>query len=254
MTRTRQAAAPARPLPDLSVETSLLDGPGLVVGMDEVGRGALAGPVSVGVVAVRIPDDGTHPAVQDSKALAPARRSALVGEIRAWAAGAAVGHASPQEIDRHGLSAALGLAGRRAWHAVLDQLSPLASGVPVMLLDGRDDWLTRTPDEVCQGLCPGPDRVHLQVKADARCASVAAASILAKVERDAIMVELDRGFPDYGWAGNKGYGAAGHRAALVERGVTEHHRRSWRLLPEPAVEQGELFGGLEGVQGAQWTA
>lgn len=241
-----------RTLPDLSIESSLVQGSGLVAGMDEVGRGALAGPVTVGVVAVRIPDDGTHPAVQDSKALAPARRAALEGEIRAWAAGAAVGHAAPAEIDRYGLSTALGLAGRRAWHALIAQLD---AAVPVLLLDGRDDWLTRTPDEVCTGLCPRPDRIHLKVKADALCASVAAASILAKVERDQIMVELDAAFPDYGWAGNKGYGAEGHRRALVERGITEHHRRSWRLLPEPVVQQDELFGDLLGGQdGAQWRA
>ena len=241
-----------RTLPDLSIESSLVQGSGLVAGMDEVGRGALAGPVTVGVVAVRIPDDGTHPAVQDSKALAPARRAALVGEIGAWAAGAAVGHAAPAEIDRYGLSTALGLAGRRAWHALIAQLD---GAVPVLLLDGRDDWLTRTPDEVCTGLCPRPDRIHLKVKADALCASVAAASILAKVERDQIMVELDAAFPDYGWVGNKGYGAEGHRRALVERGITEHHRRSWRLLPEHVVQQDELFGDLLGGQdGAQWRA
>ena len=241
-----------RTLPDLSIESSLVQGSGLVAGMDEVGRGALAGPVTVGVVAVRIPDDGTHPAVQDSKALAPARRAALVGEIGAWAAGAAVGHAAPAEIDRYGLSTALGLAGRRAWHALIAQLD---AAVPVLLLDGRDDWLTRTPDEVCTELCPRPDRIHLKVKADALCASVAAASILAKVERDQIMVELDAAFPDYGWAGNKGYGAEGHRRALVERGITEHHRRSWRLLPEPVGQQDELFGDLLGGQdGAQWRA
>ena len=241
-----------RTLPDLSIESSLVQGSGLVAGMDEVGRGALAGPVTVGVVAVRIPDDGTHPAVQDSKALTPARRAALVGEIGAWAAGAAVGHAAPAEIDRYGLSTALGLAGRRAWHALIAQLD---AAVPVLLLDGRDDWLTRTPDEVCTGLCPRPDRIHLKVKADALCASVAAASILAKVERDQIMVELDAAFPDYGWVGNKGYGAEGHRRALVERGITEHHRRSWRLLPEPVVQQDELFGDLLGGQdGAQWRA
>lgn len=247
---TRAGSVSAAPLlPDLSVESALVGGSGLVAGMDEVGRGAFAGPVTVGVTAVQISDDGTHPPVQDSKVLAPARRAALVGEIRAWAAGAAVGHASPAEIDRYGLSSALGLAGRRAWHALLAQLG---GAVPVMLLDGRDDWLTRTPDEICPGLCSRPDRIHLQVKADALCASVAAASILAKVERDQIMVELDAEFPDYGWAGNKGYGAEGHRRALVERGLTEHHRRSWRLLPEPAVQQDELFAGLVGQDGAQW--
>lgn len=270
-------------LPTLDLERSLVDGSGLVAGMDEVGRGALAGPVSVGVVVVRLgPDDaataaGTdvagqepvpaHPAVRDSKALSPARREALVAQIRDWAAAAAVGHASPAEIDELGLSVALGVAGRRAWSQVVQSLG---GRQPALVLDGRDDWLSRVPARWCAGLAEPPSRVVMQVKADAGCVSVAAASILAKVERDRLMGELDERFPGYGWAGNKGYGSAGHRRALVEQGITVHHRRSWRLLPEDeggagaratgggagggAVGMGAVQEELFGAGGAEWTA
>lgn len=259
MSPRRTAAGSPPALPDLSVESTLVNGSGLVAGMDEVGRGALAGPVTVGVAVIRIPDDGPQPPVRDSKALSATRRITMVSQIHEWTAAGAVGHASASEIDRHGLSSALGLAGRRAWHSAVTQLD---GQIPALLLDGRDNWLSRTPPELCAGLSPVPEAVHLQVKADALCASVAAASILAKVERDAIMVELDHDFPSYGWAGNKGYGSVLHRTALVEQGISEQHRRSWRLLPEPAAEQPSLFGepsiaattDSEGHKGAQWTA
>lgn len=116
----------------------------LVAGMDEVGRGALAGPVVVGVCAVWLPAAGQIPAVRDSKALTDRRRRALVPQIEDWAAGVALGEASPAEIDAHGVSAALGLAGRRAWAA----LCAAVGQEPVALvLDGRDDWLSRSdPD------------------------------------------------------------------------------------------------------------
>ncbi|QCU78335.1 ribonuclease HII [Citricoccus sp. SGAir0253] len=275
--RTRRSAArrtPA-PLPGLDLEASLVagrpQGGALVAGMDEVGRGALAGPVSVGVVVVRLPDAGPVPAVRDSKALSPARREALVPEVLAWGAAAAVGHAAPGEIDRYGISGALALAGRRAWHEVV---TALGAQPDALVLDGRDDWLPRAPRPECAGLAAGPGRVHLQVKADARCATVAAASILAKVERDALMTRLAAEHPAYGWDGNKGYGAAAHRRALVERGPSPHHRLSWRLLPGaeapgtaapadpgrgtarmPVPGQSALsWDGATGELGAEWTA
>lgn len=248
-------------MPGLDVESSLVAtrltgdaAPGaLVAGMDEVGRGALAGPVSVGVVVVRLPDAGPVPGVRDSKVLSPARREALVPQVLAWAAAAAVGHAEPAEIDRYGITAALALAGRRAWHRVVQDL-----GTPpdVVLLDGRDDFLPRAPLDACRALSAGPGRVHLQVKADATCATVAAASILAKVERDGLMTRLAREHPVYGWEGNKGYAAAGHRQALIERGPSPHHRLSWRLVPEPvAAEQPVLSWDVPGEgTGGEWTA
>jgi ribonuclease HII len=262
-TRTGRPATRRRTvlMPGLDVECSLVatqlsggTGAGaLVAGMDEVGRGALAGPVSVGVVVVRLPDAGPVPPVRDSKALSPARREALVPPVLAWGAAAAVGHAEPAEIDRYGISAALALAGRRAWHRVVQDLGAQPD---VLLLDGRDDFLPRAPREACDALSAGPGRVHLQVKADATCATVAAASILAKVERDGLMTRLAGEHPAYGWEGNKGYGAANHRQALVEHGPSPHHRLSWRLLPEPAAAGQPILSWDDAGEGAgaEWTA
>lgn len=248
---TPAAARPAPVLPDLTLEHSLAGThrarvgagpePLLVAGMDEVGRGALAGPVSVGVVVVRMPDDGPHPAVRDSKALSAKRRTALVPEILAWGAAAAVGHAEPGEIDRYGITAALALAGRRAWHRVAGDLGRTPD---LLLLDGRDNWLPKAPAPLCGALAPGPGAVHLQVKADATCASVAAASILAKVERDGLMTGLAEAFPAYGWEGNKGYGASAHRQAISAQGPSPYHRMSWNLG----------LGAVPGGEQAEWTA
>ncbi len=230
--------------------TGALEGPVLVAGMDEVGRGALAGPVSVGVVVVSVPDAGPHPAVRDSKALSATRRTALVPEILAWGAAAAVGHAEPAEIDRYGITSALALAGRRAWHRVSADLGRIPD---VLLLDGRDNWLPRAPAPLCTALSPGPGTVHLRVKADATSAAVAAASILAKVERDGLMTGLAEAFPAYGWEGNKGYGAAVHRAAILERGPSPYHRMSWNLglaTATAGVAVGTTGGaGMAGVAG-----
>jgi ribonuclease HII len=261
--RPARQGARRRPaaMPGLDVESSLvadqLSGGtaagALVAGMDEVGRGALAGPVSVGVVVVRLPDAGPIPEVRDSKVLSSARREALVPQVLAWGAAAAVGHAGPAEIDRYGISAALALAGRRAWHRVVQDLG---TAPEVLLLDGRDDFLPRAPLEACDALSAGPGRVHLRVKADATCATVAAASILAKVERDGLMTRLAEQHPAYGWEGNKGYGAASHRKALVELGPSPHHRLSWRLVPEPAAPEQPLLSWEDAGEGtgAEWTA
>lgn len=232
--------------PSLDLERSLLrtgddDGPRRIAGMDEVGRGALAGPVAVGVTVVDASTPPAPAAVRDSKLLRPAVREALVPQIDSWAVAGAVGWASAAEIDAVGIVGALRLAGRRA----LAQL-PTGTAPDLVLLDGSHDWLsTPAPDLLSQlattaqgsPLSSLPEEadpewrlpVRTVVKGDMTCASIAAASVLAKVERDARMVELHEQFPAYGWAGNKGYGAAVHRTALRERGATDHHRRSWNL-------------------------
>ncbi|MEE1620686.1 ribonuclease HII [Zafaria sp. J156] len=218
--------------PTLDVERSLATG-GLryVAGCDEVGRGALAGPVSVGIVVV---DPWTSPVlegVRDSKRLRPAAREELVPAIRAWAAAYGVGHASAAEIDELGLVPALGLAGRRA-------LSAARVRPDVVLLDGNLDWLAGggQGDLFDDGARAGDvPPVALRVKADLQCLSVAAASVLAKVERDGLMDGYDAGEPAFGWARNKGYGTAAHRAAILAGGPSRYHRRSWRLgLPDQA--------------------
>jgi ribonuclease HII len=215
--------------PSLRVERALQRaGHRLLAGMDEVGRGALAGPVSVGVVVI---DDGCRSApvgVKDSKLLSHQMRERMVPKIQRWATAYAVGHASPGEIDRHGIMVALRLAGTRA-------LAALPVIPDLVILDGNYDWLTDPGRVGLLGLVEGSAGdapcvpVRTMVKADLFCSSVAAASVLAKVERDAMMVALAAEVPDYAWELNKGYSAPEHFAALQAHGPSVHHRRSWRL-------------------------
>ncbi|WP_432536843.1 ribonuclease HII [Kineococcus arenarius] len=224
------------PAPTLHLERSLLRaGHHLVAGVDEVGRGALAGPVSVGVLVVGPGTAGAPAGLRDSKLLTPAAREALVPALRGWAVAWAVGHAEPAEVDALGTTAALRLAGRRA-------LALLPEPPSVVVLDGSHDWLSDPPAGALPGLaedeppCAAPP-VTTRVKADTTCAAVAGASVLAKTERDAIMVRRHAEHPHYDWAANKGYGAPGHLAAIAAHGRCPQHRLSWRLpaaaLPAP---------------------
>ena len=235
--------SPARIRPDRLVETALLDTYELVGGMDEVGRGSLAGPVSVGLAVVsRGTADAFPEGLADSKQLTPHRRKALVEPCRDWVLDSAVAHASPAEIDALGILGALRLAGRRA----LAQVASRGHAPGVVILDGSADWLTEPETDLLSGLgspaaepvtegllsggvLAGPvtPPVRSEVKGDARCAVVAAASVLAKVERDALMTALPD--PGYGWAGNKGYASAAHVDGLARLGASDQHRRSWRL-------------------------
>jgi len=230
---TRTAVPPV--FADLAVESTLLaSGTARLAGMDEVGRGALAGPVSVGVCVV---DRVTGPCpvgLTDSKVLTARARTEYLPLIDEWAVATAVGSASAAEIDTMGIIRALRLAGQRALVAV----SEISGPVDVVLLDGSHDWLTEPePDlltmlegeEVAAPAGYLPPTVHTRVKADLSCASVAAASVVAKCERDAAMVQLAKEHPHYGWIGNKGYGSAQHVAALSEHGPSPFHRVSWRL-------------------------
>lgn len=204
--------------PDLDVERSLLaNGARFVIGCDEVGRGALAGPVGVGFVAIDAAVTPIPAGLRDSKMLSQPKRELLAPLAAAWAQYSAVGLASAQEIDELGIIACLGLAGKRA----LAELH--ASGVDitasVVLLDGSDDWLNKA--------LKTPLTVITRIKADRDCASVAAASVIAKVHRDRLMIEADAVSPGYGWAGNKGYGSAEHMNAIGRLGASELHRKSW---------------------------
>ncbi len=235
------------PAPSLRIERRMLRG-GLasLACSDEVGRGALCGPVTVGMVLVTETTRSAPTGVRDSKLLTPEARRRLVPKIQRWAPSYAVGHASPAEIDEFGIIAALRLAGHRA-------LAQLAGEPDTVLLDGNHDYLT-TPD---QGPLFGPpavlDRIPpvvTMIKADLRCAAVAAASILAKTARDDIMTGLASQHPEYGWADNKGYAAPEHIAALSEFGPTPHHRVSWRLpgigsCLTPGEEEALMLAGLE---------
>lgn len=202
----------------------------LLAGVDEVGRGALAGPVSVGIAVVDLSRQELLADVRDSKLLKESDRERLEPLVRSWSVASAVGHASAAEIDALGIIGALRTAGTRAW------LQVLAAGVTpdVVLLDGSHNWLSPQAqaslfdDPVPGPACEAP--VHTLVKADMQCLSVAAASVLAKVERDRIMRSLHSEFPAYGWNENKGYGTALHKEALRLSGPTPYHRVSWQIL------------------------
>ncbi|GAA3547224.1 ribonuclease HII [Aeromicrobium flavum] len=212
--------------PSLRVERRLLrEGRTALACSDEVGRGALSGPVTIGMVVVTEQTRTAPQGVRDSKLLTPQAREALVPRIRRWAPIHAVGHASPAEIDEYGIIAAMRLAGHRA-------LAQLAVRPDAVLLDGNHDYLTVPGQSALFGppdLRDDVPPVTTMIKADLRCAAVAAASILAKTTRDAMMVALAAEHPQYGWDVNKGYSAPEHIAALAEHGPSVHHRRSWSL-------------------------
>ncbi|WP_455136272.1 ribonuclease HII [Thermophilibacter sp.] len=181
-----------------------LAGGGVAVGVDEVGRGALAGPLTV--AAVCLPPEPVIWGLNDSKQLSPARREALAAQVADVARAIGIAHVEPADIDRDGMAASL----RRAMAAAVADtgLDPDA-----VLIDGNP--VHAHPRERCL------------VKGDARVAAIAAASIVAKVTRDALMVALDEEWPGYHLAACKGYGSAEHIAAIRERGLTPAHRASF---------------------------
>lgn len=226
-----------RTRPDRSLEKALLETYDYVGGLDEVGRGALAGPVSVGLAIVtRSTDDDFPEGLADSKQLTARARTGLIEPVRGWLVDHAVAHASPVEIDEHGIVGALRMAGLRA----LQQVADRGHAPGVIILDGVADWLTAPQPDLLTALESAPEPagaaptppVHMEVKADARCAVVAAASVLAKVERDRLMADLDD--PGYGWASNKGYASPAHIRGLTALGASDQHRRSWHL---PGLDQ-----------------
>lgn len=212
--------------PSLRYERELLRaGTRWLASVDEVGRGSLAGPVTVGIVLVDLSVRTAPTGLRDSKLLTAAQRDRLVPRLRRWAPAWAVGHAHPHEIDEVGILRALRLAGERAF-------AQLPVRPDRVLLDGNYDWVSRPAPTLFDDPADAeqdPPPVTTRVKADLRCASVAAASVLAKTSRDAIMVGLAQDFPAYGWDLNKGYASPEHRAALVAHGPCVQHRRSWNL-------------------------
>ncbi|MBN1179104.1 MAG: ribonuclease HII [Anaerolineae bacterium] len=203
-------------VPDLSEERALL-GAGYthVAGIDEVGRGAWAGPVCAAAVVLplhRADLEARLTGVRDSKLCSPVQREALWGVIRGVAVGIGVGWATPAEVDALGIAPAT----RRAMERAVAEL-PLA--VDALLLD-----YVRLPGVAL------PQRAF--PKADVRCLSVAAASIIAKVERDRLMAALDVEVPGYAFARHKGYGTQLHRQALERLGPSRVHRMSWKPLQE----------------------
>jgi ribonuclease HII len=228
--------------PTTQLETELLGRTGgPLAALDEVGRGAVAGPVTVGAVLVTREGLDGAPPVRDSKLLSAAAREALWPQVQRWAGGCAVGHASAAEIDRVGIVAALQLAACRALDTLARDAAP---GTPALvLLDGDMDWLSPVPSPEVAALLgrlpgrPGVDvPVVTRVKADRDCVTVAAASIAAKVARDRVLTELAAELPGYGFERHKGYLTAGHTDALRRLGPSVAHRRSWRLpVPDGAA-------------------
>ena len=232
----------AGPTPTLRAERAhLREGHALVAGMDEVGRGALAGPVTVGVVVVDLATRSAPVGLRDSKLLTPLARARLAPRVRRWAPAWAVGHAQAWEIDEIGIMRALRLAGRRA-------MAQLPVTPSLVLLDGNHDWysppqptLFDVPLDAVEpaaqewsgwdAVDPWADGpvVRTMIKADLRCAAVAAASVLAKTERDGLMLGHARTHPGYGWEVNKGYSAPAHAAALDRLGPCTQHRQTWSL-------------------------
>ncbi len=218
-------------VPTLRHERILLrEGARLVIGMDEVGRGALAGPVAVGLSMVDVDTRTAPEGLKDSKLLAEPKREELQPKVARWARHAAVGLASNERIEQIGIIAALGLAARRAIDAIRDEGVDLTGAV--VLLDGSHDWLS----PAINGALP----VTMKVKADRTCAAVAAASVLAKVHRDRLMIDSDAVHPGYVWTSNKGYASAEHYAGIQRVGASPLHRWSW--LKQPGLFDLEALG------------
>jgi len=206
--------------PGLRHERSLWEsGVEVVAGMDEVGKGAWAGPLTVG--AAIVPKDRRIYKVRDSKLLTEGEREAMFDRIADWCEAWSVGHASHRECDELGMSAAQILAARRA----LDGLGVHAERV---LLDGKWDFVR-------------DGRAKTIVRGERESLSIAAASILAKVTRDRLMRDLDAEHPAYWFDENKGYPCHRHRAALQMLGPSMVHRRSWAYMDSLAWRGLERF-------------
>jgi ribonuclease HII len=214
-------------VPTLRYERELMRGGArLVIGCDEVGRGAIAGPVAVGLGVFESAPRRMPAGLRDSKLLSEPRREQLHPQVAAWVPHHAVGLASNAEVDELGIIAALGLAAVRALDALRESGVPVATAV--VLLDGSHDWLSLALAAWAPDARP---RVTTRVKADRDCATVAAASVLAKVHRDRLMIDADSAFPGYDWVSNKGYASASHYEAIDRLGPSELHRWSWLRQP-----------------------
>jgi ribonuclease HII len=248
--------------PDLKVERRLRsEGHEVVAGLDEVGRGAWAGPLTVGVAVVRprVQMRSMPPWLRDSKMLSEARREEIFEAVGRWCQAWSVGHATPAECDEWGMTEALRVAARRA-------LDGLGQGPDALIIDGPVDLLRHRED-------PFAGVVRPVVDGDAKCASVAAASVLAKVVRDRLMRRDADHYPAYAFDRNKGYPSLVHQTALRGYGPSAIHRCSWAYVRDlpwrgrapatasedvghlgevagdgmslPPVDQGRLFGGAD---------
>lgn len=209
--RLGRAKPTKRHAPTRLIERELWDaGHEVVVGIDEVGRGAWAGPLTVGAAVV--PRDRRVNGIRDSKMLTEPDRERLFARVAGWCDGWGVGHASPAECDELGMAAAQRLAAGRA-------IAALPATPDAAIVDGTWDFVS-----------PHVRTVERVIKADAHCLVVAAASILAKVTRDRLMRQEAEHFPAWSFATNKGYPCPVHLAALQGWGPSAIHRRSWVFM------------------------
>jgi ribonuclease HII len=210
--------------PTLRLERKLWEaGDRIVCGIDEVGRGAWAGPVTVAAV---VPAPEHVRGVRDSKELTRPERERAAASVKRWAVAVGIGHASYEECDELGMTEAQRRAGMRA----LAQLDDQGYVPDRIVLDGKHNYL-------------GLGRVTTVVKGDTKCLAVAAASCVAKVARDRLMMEEAEHYPPYAFESNVGYPAPAHKAALAGYGPSAIHRRSWIFM------EGLCWGGLPPAPG-----
>ncbi len=199
--------------PKLTVERELWEsGHTIVVGLDEVGRGAWAGPLAIG--AVVLPKDSRVNGVRDSKMLTEREREALFDKLTDWCTHWSVGMVDHDECDRIGMSAAQKLAAKRA-------IEGLGVTPDHVVIDGNWDFVAESI---------GRGKTTLIVKGDATCLSISTASVIAKVTRDRLLREMDEHFPGYNFAENKGYPCPKHKMALQAYGPSTFHRKSWAFM------------------------
>jgi ribonuclease HII len=213
--------------------------------MDEVGRGAIAGPVAVGVALLDRQDtNSTNPwpaKLCDSKLISEKVRNEIVGPVSEWVSASAVGMVSASEIDSHGIVKALAAAGSDALAQILENQTlrqEIIRDGAVIILDGSHNWLGAKASGI---------DVLVRTKADRDCVSVAAASVVAKVARDNLMIELAKRIDGYGLEGHKGYASANHIEAVRTLGPSTEHRITW--LTKILAEQGEALGANSHAEG-----
>ncbi len=234
-TKPRRSTAGRQAVPSLAFERLQWEaGNSVVVGIDEVGRGSWAGPLTVG--AAVLPPDKRVNKVRDSKMLSESVREAMFDRVASWCAQWSVGHASPEECDQLGMAQAQRVAAARA----IDALGVTPDAV---LLDGNWDFV-------------GHPNTTTIIKGDQKSLSIAAASILAKVTRDRIMRSASSDYPFYGFESNKGYPCPRHKAALQAYGPSLIHRKRWAFMSHipfgsRATELDDLLADGDGHDGAQ---
>lgn len=243
-------------IPSLDYERDLLiKGYDFVIGIDEVGRGSLAGPVMVGAAilgASEINLENDMPeGLADSKLLTERKREALYEPLKNWCSAYSVGSCTNHEIDEWGIEYSLGIAALKAISSAQENLIKNINNTNnnfnefesnslnkivkhnkmAVILDGPYDYIHKVFNTFDAPILPVSIDVNTLVKADRKCASVAAASVIAKVTRDHMMIDFSKleKYAVYDWAHNKGYGSAAHREAISKYGASDLHRISWHL-------------------------